>query len=184
MVPPPLCPIVPLPSASFQPSLTRPSCPRRPPARPPAPSPQPPSKPADFEKDVVIILRETETFFLLDIPARCVHAEALDAPAIKARNEAYKKLLQRRSEGESGQENATQTITRMLKMREASTVDEPPVEMACQTTESTIWDTSQETIRCEPLPWGQEPPPRPLSLLSPCALPLSLHLSFRSAPRI
>lgn len=104
---------------------------------------EPPGKPSDLEKDVTIVLRETETFFVLDLPARCVHAEAPDAAAVKERNDAYKRLLQRRAEGETGQEIATQTITRMMKMREANTVDEPPVEMACQTTESTIWDTAQ-----------------------------------------
>lgn len=148
---------------------------------------EPPVKPADYEKDVVVVLRETETFFLLDLPARCVHAEAPDAAAVKAKNEVYKKLLQRRAEGEQGSEvrgvremknsckchkpacslslsepfffprlprktsnsqNATQTITSMLKMREASTIDEPPVEMGCQTTESTIWDTAQDANKC------------------------------------
>lgn len=44
----------------------------------------------------------------------------------------------------------------MMKMREASTVDEPPVEMGCQTTESTIWDTAEEHSKCA---GGRAPPP-------------------------
>lgn len=104
----------------------------------------PPSRPEDFERGVHVYLRETETFFLIDMPARCVQVDSAEAAAVKERNESYKQLLRRHAEGEVGTENSSQTLIFTSKSRDVQTAEEPPVDMGCQTSDATIYD---DTVR-------------------------------------
>ena len=91
-----------------------------------------------LEEGVVLELRETETFWLLELQGACVAMDSPAAPVVTAQNTAYEALLKARSDmADMFTTNSAQTFNDDTKQKEVQTQRVLVEEMG---TQATIWD--------------------------------------------
>ncbi|KAK3288194.1 hypothetical protein CYMTET_4329 [Cymbomonas tetramitiformis] len=103
----------------------------------------------ELEKNVYILLKETETFWLLNIPGRCVANDSPEAAAVEEANERYRTLLKDKEGSEMFVEVATQTLNTLYKNREIQTQVEGVSGTGCQATGWDIIDSFAEEAVAE-----------------------------------
>ena len=99
---------------------------------------------AKNEDEVVITLTETKTDFLLDIWGSAVPNDFPQYQKIQKRNEAYKKVLEKRAQGAADNLNERHTQTINFAQKTKVVEAKPPVmtEMSCQASEWDIYDST------------------------------------------
>jgi len=91
-----------------------------------------------LNEPVVMELRETETFWLLELAGTCVAMDSPAAPIVSAQNAAYEALLKARGDmADMFTSNSAQTFNDDTKQKEVQT---QPLPMAETGTQATIWD--------------------------------------------
>jgi len=97
---------------------------------------------SDLDAPVVIELRETSTFWLLEETGTCVATDSILAPKVAERNDAYAKLLKARHDmADMYVERAAQTFSGDHKVKEVQTPSSVGVEMGTQASGWDIYDT-------------------------------------------
>ena len=87
---------------------------------------------------VTLELRETETFWLLDIPGTAVAMDSAAAAGVQAANAVYEQLLRNRQDmGDMYVEREAQTFNGAKKQKEVQTRPEPTAEVG---TQANLWD--------------------------------------------
>ena len=91
-----------------------------------------------LEEPVHLELRETETFWLLELAGTCVAMDSNQAPTVTAQNTAYEALLKARTDmADMYTTNASQTFNDDTKQKEVQTHPLPVSEAG---TQATMWD--------------------------------------------
>ncbi|GBG68748.1 hypothetical protein CBR_g3290 [Chara braunii] len=90
----------------------------------------------DLQRSISLTLRETDTFFLLDIVGICYSTEDQDTAEVTARNQQYLQRKENRS-AETLTEEGVQTVDLIRKTKE---VQLPTVTYASIGSQSTRWD--------------------------------------------
>ena len=94
-----------------------------------------------LEEPVVMELRETETFWLLELAGTCVAMDSPAAPIVSAQNAAYEALLKARGDmADMFTSSSAQTFNDDTKQKEVQTTPLPVAEMGTQATIWDIWD--------------------------------------------
>ena len=96
---------------------------------------------AQLEEPVVMELRETDTFWLLELAGTCVAMDSPAAPIVSAQNAAYEALLKARGDmADMFTSSSAQTFNDDTKQKEVQTTPLPVAEMGTQATIWDIWD--------------------------------------------
>lgn len=97
---------------------------------------------ADLDEYVPIELKETETFWLFDLPGSCVAMDSVSAGAVKERNDAYEALLKKREDmADLYVEREAQTFTGDQKNKDVQCMAVMVSEAGTQATNWDIFDT-------------------------------------------
>ena len=91
----------------------------------------------DLEKNVEIVLVETETMWLLDLPGKCVEAGTGEAETVKEGNEKYQKLIKDRVGNDLYADRGMQTFDNGRKMKHAQT---NKISVEDKISMATTWD--------------------------------------------
>jgi len=111
--------------------------------------PKPPSLSKDeLERNVDIILSETETETLLNFPSLCVALDSAHASAISARNKAYEELVNSKADSDQYTEQHAQTLNNPHKMKEVLAT--PPPQESVEVN-ANPWDI-HDTFATDPVP--------------------------------
>ena len=96
---------------------------------------------AQLDEPVVMELRETDTFWLLELAGTCVAMDSPAAPIVSAQNAAYEALLKARGDmADMFTSSSAQTFNDDTKQKEVQTAPLPVAEMGTQATIWDIWD--------------------------------------------
>lgn len=96
---------------------------------------------AQLDEPVVMELRETDTFWLLELAGTCVAMDSPAAPIVSAQNAAYEALLKARGDmADMFTSSSAQTFNDDTKQKEVQTTPLPVAEMGTQATIWDIWD--------------------------------------------
>ena len=98
----------------------------------------------DLEENVIIELRETETFTLFAMPSRAVKDDAPARPKVVQMNEAYQNLIKEKYASDSYQGRAAQTSNPFTKTKEASSESLRVEDATTGASEWEIYDTFAE----------------------------------------
>ena len=89
------------------------------------------------DQEVSVALCESDTFWLLHIPGRCVASDSTEAVAVEEANGRYRTLLKARQGSELYADVGIQTVNNILKAKEIQSVSEP---CTAQHSQATGWE--------------------------------------------
>jgi len=92
---------------------------------------------ADLAQDVVIVLEETPTFFLLEIPGACFSVDSTLAAEVTERNNRYTAMKKARASSDIYVERSAQTLPRMLKTKDVQAMPAATKEAGVR---AAVWD--------------------------------------------
>lgn len=95
----------------------------------------------DLEKIIDIMLQETETIWLLDLPTVCVATDSEEAPAIQETNQKYKELCKARVGNDLYAERGMNTFNEPPKLKAVQTNKIGYVDMGVTCTNWDMYDT-------------------------------------------
>lgn len=98
------------------------------------------------DHEISVTLCESDTFWLLHIPGRCVANDSPEAVAVEEANGRYRKLLKGRQGSELYADVGIQTINKIVKAKEVQSISEACTSQYSQATRWEIHDA---------LHWGQ-----------------------------
>ncbi|TPX31262.1 hypothetical protein SmJEL517_g05370 [Synchytrium microbalum] len=99
---------------------------------------------ADPEQRLNIVLTETETIWLLDIPSKIVPSESEEAIQVKADNARYKEIKVARPSSDNFVDRSTQTLNNALKTKDVQATAVRSVNADCQVNIWSIADAMGE----------------------------------------
>eukprot|EP00731_Ephydatia_muelleri_P007403 Em0003g1651a len=105
----------------------------------------------DLEKEVLITLSETETIWLMDIPATCVAEGSEELEKVKIMNENYEKLVKNHVGNDLYSDNWMQTIENPPKAKKLQTDEITTAEVGTYATPWDMYDTYQALQKPESL---------------------------------
>lgn len=98
----------------------------------------------DLEANVTILLRETETIWMLDFPSTCVMRDTPESAEVIAANDKYRDLKKIRIGNDSYEDRETQTFDYAPKAKEIQAVPVGTQDEGCNATAWDIYDTMLE----------------------------------------
>ncbi|XP_038068064.1 dynein intermediate chain 4, axonemal-like [Patiria miniata] len=98
----------------------------------------------DLDKAVSIQLTETDTIWMLDLPAICLSAESDEATKVKERNEKYKELCKSRDGNDRYAERGMQTFNEQPKNKDVQTMKVNHNDSGITATTWDMYDTYEE----------------------------------------
>lgn len=98
------------------------------------------------DHEISVTLCESDTFWLLHIPGRCVANDSPEAVAVEEANGRYRQLLKGRQGSELYADVGIQTINKIVKAKEVQSISEACTSQYSQATRWEIHDA---------LHWGQ-----------------------------
>mmetsp|Transcript_24966 Transcript_24966/g.81789 ORF Transcript_24966/g.81789 Transcript_24966/m.81789 type:complete len:774 (+) Transcript_24966:69-2390(+) len=96
-----------------------------------------------LDKNVTLNLQETETFWLLHLPGRCVAMDSAEATVVEEANERYRVQLKQREGSELFVESGMQTLNPLCKQKEVQVSLHARVSNGCQATAHDIADSME-----------------------------------------
>lgn len=112
-----------------------------------APEYQPPERKvkhwteAELSAPVSIMLSETDTIWLLEIPGVAIAGDSPDEPAVRAANERYKQLKATRATNDNFVDRGTQTFNYFSKNKDVQATILKQTHAECSVTDWSIYDT-------------------------------------------
>ena len=163
-----------------------------------------PTKPAEIirekEKEITVVLSETETFFLLDIPSSCVADDDENLKKVVAANAEYTAFVKQKAGQDKYSDRAMQTLNTASKNKDAQATPAPTASIGVDATNYEIHDAIEAlkagdkvqeddfvAVRLHPQPHPR-PQPRPhphphlLLTLVPTLIPLFRVIPIIPAP--
>eukprot|EP00163_Fabomonas_tropica_P014735 TRINITY_DN2679_c0_g1_i4.p1 TRINITY_DN2679_c0_g1~~TRINITY_DN2679_c0_g1_i4.p1 ORF type:complete len:814 (+),score=157.58 TRINITY_DN2679_c0_g1_i4:260-2701(+) len=101
----------------------------------------------ELDRIIHISLKETPTFWMLDLPAVCVARDSPQVQAVTERNAAYRELKKNRVGNDSYVERAMQTFNNAEKSKDVQVSPAPVTESGSMVTQWDIHDTFEEMER-------------------------------------
>ncbi|XP_022089217.1 WD repeat-containing protein 78-like [Acanthaster planci] len=98
----------------------------------------------DLDKVVTVQLTETDTIWMLDLPAICLSAESDEAVKVKERNEKYKELCKSRDGNDRYAERGMQTFNEHPKNKDVQTMKITHNDTGITATTWDMYDTYEE----------------------------------------
>jgi hypothetical protein len=98
----------------------------------------------DLEANVTILLKETETIWMLDLPSTCVMRDTPESAEVIAANDKYRDLKKIRIGNDSYEDRETQTFDYAPKTKEIQAVPVGTRDEGCDATAWDIYDTMLE----------------------------------------
>mmetsp|Transcript_4872 Transcript_4872/g.10298 ORF Transcript_4872/g.10298 Transcript_4872/m.10298 type:complete len:769 (-) Transcript_4872:228-2534(-) len=105
----------------------------------------------DLEKHVAIMIEETETMFLLDIPSVCVAAETEEHEQVTKENEEYAEKKKASASADRSSERGVQTAKNPQKIKLVQSAPPRTLDVGCNASSSDIFDTYDRLDRGEEL---------------------------------
>ena len=103
-----------------------------------------PTKPADIkrekDKEITVVLSETETFFLLDIPSSCVADDDENLKKVQEANAAYTAFVKQKAGQDKYSDRAMQTLNTASKNKDAQATPAPTASIGVDATNYEIHD--------------------------------------------
>lgn len=136
----------------------------------------------DLQRLVSIVLEETETVWLLDIPSVCVNAESDEGKKVLEANKRYKQLLQDKHQGGDRYASAgIQTMPTLQKNAETQSATVRTAVAACQASTWDNFDSLEVEAAAEEEKGGQSAFAAPSSTQDPGGNRMPLALAGSSA---
>jgi len=106
----------------------------------PKPSPRARLTQAELDRPVTITLKETETFWLLDVPGYCVALDSKEAEKVQEQNKEYEELKKLKAGSDSYVDGVAQTLPSFPKNKEVQCAPPTTSEMGVMASTHDIYD--------------------------------------------